>query len=217
MQHEQSWAPPPATGPPPPPWPPSPARPPPQAYPPRPAHERFHPYTPHAAPPGTFVHSSRTLIPSSTWGPALPAVGAQPFVTGALAMQGRPSVPLHMLAERAAVFEHALQPAGQAAQALVFDCGRGCRGQRQRPRRQNIALNQQIAKVESTLELCILMEQNAAEFDHVNVVTAFRKLLQAPRAGMPRGVVEHSLKRWNSGRCRQCKTLGRGRLPTRYT
>ena len=109
-------------------------------------------------------------------------------------MQGRPSVPLHMLAERAAVFEHALQPAGQAAQALVFDCGRGCRGQRQRPRRQNIALNQQIAKVESTPELCILMEQNAAEFDHVNVSTALRKLLQASRAGMPRGVVEHTLE-----------------------
>jgi hypothetical protein len=43
-------------------------------------------------------------------------------------------------------------------------------------------------------EVCSLIEEHAAAFNHVNVATAFRKLLQAPRAGMPRGVVEHSLE-----------------------
>ena len=83
--------------------------------------------------------------------------------------------------------------------------------------RNCIELNKQITKSGATRELCTLIEAHSPAFNHVNIATAFRKLLQAPRAGMPRGVVEHSLKRWNSGRCRQCKTLGRSRFPARYT
>ena len=70
--------------------------------------------------------------------------------------------------------------------------GRGGGGQG--AARYNIQLNQQIAACESTREVCSLIEEHAAAFNHVNVATAFRKLLQAPRAGMPRGVVEHSLE-----------------------
>ena len=39
-----------------------------------------------------------------------------------------------------------------------------------------------------------MIEEHASAFNHVNVATAFRKLLQAPRAGMPRGVVERTLE-----------------------
>ena len=39
-----------------------------------------------------------------------------------------------------------------------------------------------------------MIEEHAAAFNQVNVATAFRKLWQAPRAGMRPGVVEHSLK-----------------------
>ena len=70
--------------------------------------------------------------------------------------------------------------------------GRGGGGQG--AARYNIQLNQQIAACESTREVCSLIEEHAAAFNHVNVATAFRKLLQAPRAGMRPGVVEHSLE-----------------------
>ena len=55
-------------------------------------------------------------------------------------------------------------------------------------------LNKQITKSGATRELCTLIQAHSSAFNHVNVATAFRKLLQAPRAGMPRGVVEHSLE-----------------------
>ena len=55
-------------------------------------------------------------------------------------------------------------------------------------------LNKQIVRSGATRELCTLIEERVAEFNHINISTAFRKLLQASRAGMPRGVVEHSLE-----------------------
>ena len=60
--------------------------------------------------------------------------------------------------------------------------------------RHCISFNKQIIQSGATSEVCSLIDQHVAEFNHVNVSTAFRKLLQAPRAGMPRGVVEHSLE-----------------------
>ena len=42
--------------------------------------------------------------------------------------------------------------------------------------------NQRIAACESTRELCSVIEEHATEVNNVNVSTAFRKLLQAPRA-----------------------------------
>ena len=55
--------------------------------------------------------------------------------------------------------------------------------------------NQRIAACESTRELCSVIEEHAAEVNHVNVSTAFWKLLQAPRAGMPRGAGGGALAR----------------------
>jgi len=42
--------------------------------------------------------------------------------------------------------------------------------------------------------ICELIEAHAEEFDAVNVATAFRKLLQSRRDGVPRGVVERALQ-----------------------
>ena len=39
-----------------------------------------------------------------------------------------------------------------------------------------------------------MIKEHAAAFNHVNVATAFLKLLHELRAGMPRGVVEHPLE-----------------------
>ena len=50
--------------------------------------------------------------------------------------------------------------------------------------RAYIELNQQITRLGSAGELCELIEARSAEFNHVNVSTAFRKLLSAGRAGV---------------------------------
>ena len=50
--------------------------------------------------------------------------------------------------------------------------------------RVHIELNKQITRLGSAGELCELIEARSAEFDHVNVSTAFRKLLSAGRAGV---------------------------------
>ena len=74
---------------------------------------------------------------------------------------------------------------------------RGFGGQgaaRNSSRSYNMELNKQIVRSGATRELCTLIEERVAEFNHINISTAFRKLLQASRAGMPRGVVEHSLE-----------------------
>jgi len=54
-------------------------------------------------------------------------------------------------------------------------------------------LNRHILDCGSTGELCELIETHAEEFNAVNVATAFRKLLQSRRDGVPRGVVERAL------------------------
>ena len=43
-------------------------------------------------------------------------------------------------------------------------------------------------------ELCTLIEARLAEFNHVNVATAFRMLLQSRRDGGSRGVVERAMQ-----------------------
>ena len=42
---------------------------------------------------------------------------------------------------------------------------------------RNIDINQRITKSADASELCTIIETRAAEFNHVNVATAFRKLL----------------------------------------
>ena len=59
---------------------------------------------------------------------------------------------------------------------------------------QYAQLNSHILDCGSTGELCELIEAHAEEFDAVNVATAFRKLLQSRRDGVPRGFVERALQ-----------------------
>ena len=54
-------------------------------------------------------------------------------------------------------------------------------------------LNEQIL-AGGTAELCALIESNADDFECVNVVTAFRKLLTTERAGAPNGAAESVLQ-----------------------
>ena len=72
-------------------------------------------------------------------------------------------------------------------------CG-GSGGRREATSEANIQLNKDISGCGSTSRLCGLITKHAGEFNHVNVATAFRKLLLASRSGMPRGVVEDALQ-----------------------
>ena len=47
----------------------------------------------------------------------------------------------------------------------------------------NIALNKRISSIDSMQELCELIHARSTQFDHVNVATAFRRVLQMPRCG----------------------------------
>jgi hypothetical protein len=47
-------------------------------------------------------------------------------------------------------------------------------------------LNQRISSIDSMQELCELINTRAMELNHVNVATAFRKVLQMPRCGVAR-------------------------------
>ena len=62
--------------------------------------------------------------------------------------------------------------------------------------RRAIEINQRITRSEDAGEVCDLVETCAAEFDHVNVATAFRKLLQqrGGRDGASRSRVEPALR-----------------------
>ena len=55
-------------------------------------------------------------------------------------------------------------------------------------------MNKQITVCQDTRDLCALIDANAAEYNFVNVVTAFRKLLQSRRKSLARGVVERTLQ-----------------------
>ncbi len=57
-----------------------------------------------------------------------------------------------------------------------------------------VLLNMGIVDCSSTEELCELIEEHAEQLDTINVATAFRKLLQSPRDGVPRGVVDRALQ-----------------------
>ena len=56
-------------------------------------------------------------------------------------------------------------------------------------------LNRRILECRSAEEVCQLVEAHGAEFDHVNVATAYRRVLQSRRGdGGPRGAVEGALR-----------------------
>ncbi len=56
-----------------------------------------------------------------------------------------------------------------------------------RAKRVNIVINKQITACKDVEDLCSLIQNRVAEFNHV--ATAFRKLLQTPRQGVARGTV----------------------------
>ena len=57
-----------------------------------------------------------------------------------------------------------------------------------------IQLNRHILDCGSTVELCELIQARVAEFNHVNVATAWRKLLQSRRDGVHNRVMEGALQ-----------------------
>jgi hypothetical protein len=72
---------------------------------------------------------------------------------------------------------------------------------------QNIDINKQIMRAQGASKLCTLIEARAAEFNHVNAVTAFRALLQSRRDGEPRGVVERALQTLEAAALRTIETF----------
>ena len=60
--------------------------------------------------------------------------------------------------------------------------------------RVNIAINKQIMACEDVGDLCSLIQARVAEFDHVNVATAFCTLLQTRHHGVARGAKEQALR-----------------------
>ena len=59
---------------------------------------------------------------------------------------------------------------------------------------KNIELNKRIQSITNVQDLCDLIRSSSAEFNHVNVATALRKVLQAPRRGVSPEVVVTALK-----------------------
>ncbi len=57
-----------------------------------------------------------------------------------------------------------------------------------------IEINKQIPRARGASELCTLIEASVADFNNVNVTTAFQALLQSKSYGGPHGVVERALQ-----------------------
>ena len=76
--------------------------------------------------------------------------------------------------------------------------------------RRAIEINQHITRSEDAGEVCDLVETCAAEFNHVNVATAFRKLLQqrGGRDGASRGRVEPALRTLEQAAVRTIEDFG---------
>ena len=71
----------------------------------------------------------------------------------------------------------------------------------------SVQLNRHILESSSTGELCELIEARAEEFDSINVATAFRKLLQSRRDGVPRGVAERASQALEAAALRRMHTF----------
>ena len=80
------------------------------------------------------------------------------------------------------------------------------------PSTRNVEINKQISVCENACEdsgdLCALIDVHAAEFNDVNVVTAFRKLLQSRREGLPSGVLERALQALEAAALRTIDAFG---------
>ena len=62
----------------------------------------------------------------------------------------------------------------------------------------NMELNKRISSIESMKKLCDLIHASSTQFNHVNVATAFRKVLQMPRRGSLQDSVDESLRKQDS-------------------
>ena len=58
------------------------------------------------------------------------------------------------------------------------------------PRQFNIDMNKELMRISDTRELCDFVSTHAAEFNHVNVSTAFRQVLKTPRGTPPRALAQ---------------------------
>jgi len=72
--------------------------------------------------------------------------------------------------------------------------GGGGGGEKSPDLKRSIDINKQILGARCASELCTLVKTSVAEFNHVNVSTAFRTLLQGRHDGGLRGVVQHALQ-----------------------
>jgi len=66
--------------------------------------------------------------------------------------------------------------------------------QDRRAQKLNIELNKRISSIDSMQELCELIHARSTQFDHVNVATAFRKVLQMSRRGGSEDTVAKALR-----------------------
>ena len=58
----------------------------------------------------------------------------------------------------------------------------------------NIAINKEITACTDAKDTCSVIHNHVAEFNHVNLATAFRQLLRTPRHGVARGTVDQALR-----------------------
>jgi hypothetical protein len=91
--------------------------------------------------------------------------------------------------------------------------GRDSHGENFRVPKLNIDINKQIMGARGASELCSLVEARAAEFNHVNIATAFRTLLQGRCDGGPRGVVERALQELEAAALRTIETFNAQEVP----
>ena len=83
---------------------------------------------------------------------------------------------------------------GRDVHGRYRDCYGDSRGsEKSTDLKRSIDINKQIMGARGASELCTLIEARLAECNHVNVVTAFRKLLLIRRDGVPSGHVERAL------------------------
>ena len=71
--------------------------------------------------------------------------------------------------------------------------GGGCAAPRP-AEKVNIAINKEIMACNDVQDLCSVIQNRVIEFNHVNVATAFRKLLLTPRHDAARGTVDQALR-----------------------
>ena len=93
--------------------------------------------------------------------------------------------------------------------AAVVAAGNGAGARRgPPPSRASLELNKQIQRCSTASELCGLIACSAHGFNHVNVATAYRKLLQAGRGGVPRGAMERALQQLEECALQQMPAFG---------